>query len=524
MIISSFANAIDYEFEGYCFSGNDYIAGAEGHRAYVQSGGSVPPGLDGCYAIAQDDDDGVIIGTDARGLRRLFLYEGASAWAVGTSLYELVEHLRLHGIDPEPCLPVLTAFGVRKSFTAQLNTLQTIFQGITLVPSYCAVRIDRGGPRVFLLESAVHEESYEENLQKYVETWLSRFQTLSSHPDSLFTIDLSGGLDSRLVFAFALASGALKEQPGRFRVISQKNLPDDFAAATNIADKHGVSLNYPRGEVIRGESTTANAVSSWRDTCLGLYLPVYLSPHQFDPLSIKGHGAGGGTFRDIFTEATLERRLESLSPEMREDLHGEYRDLAVTSLSRIAAERPQVPVGKLLYREFRNRFHFGHAPHRRPMYSPVNSILTDSLADRPDFDPNNIYFDALDCLVPGLKNEPYDKASKSPARPAPSAAAMRIQKIDVEPGSVYAPETLPRTKPVSARGAFEELYSTARDSVLEDGVRELIGDHEVIDRCEAAIESALGGEKPLRANHPDHKDVSFVLAAAFAAGAPIRAS
>src|SRR5699024_8217870 len=132
------------------------------------------PGLDGCYAVIRNAGEAIEVGTDSRGMRRLFLFDDASAWAVGTSLYELVEHLRFHGIDPEPCLPVLSAFGTLKTFSAQQNTLQTMFRGITLVPSYCNVRIDAAGPRAVPRADQVEEAPYEDMLRSYVETWLSR--------------------------------------------------------------------------------------------------------------------------------------------------------------------------------------------------------------------------------------------------------------------------------------------------------------------------------------------------------------
>ncbi|MGM1028354.1 MAG: hypothetical protein ACQEWM_00635 [Actinomycetota bacterium] len=293
---------------------------------------------------------------------------------------------------------------------------------------------------------------------------------------------------------------------------------DDYVAAQVIADKHGVTLNHPRGEIVRGRSSIESAIASWKDTCLGLYLPLYANPHQFDALSIKGHGAGGGTFRDIYTDATLGRRLESLSGEMPRQLYDEYRDLADSALRKMADERPRVDVGKLLYREYRNRFHFGHAPQRRPAYSPVNSILTDRLGDRPGFEPKNIYYDALDCLVPGLKNEAYDQSSKMPAASEPSAASRSVRNLQISPGSVYAPKVLPPTKPASTRAALRELHLAAREVLQDDGVQDLIGDRTVIGRCKEALEHVLSAEKPLRANHPDNQDVSFVLTTAFAAG------
>ncbi len=263
MIISSFTDSPAKYFEGYCFSGSDYVAEEDGYRAYVSSGGSVSPGLDGCYAVIRKTDAGVEFGTHARGLRRLFVYENGAQWAVGSSLSELADHLRSHGVHLKPCLPVLRAFGVRKSLTAQLSTLQTIFQDITLVPSYCVVRVEHDVVSVVPRAEPADYAPYERDLQVYVETWLSRFQTLYQHPDSRFTVDLSGGLDSRLVFAFVLASGALELREGRIRVVLYRCASDrrqawrdvespawgDSSRSEQHRDRHGIVEGHMPGSL-----------------------------------------------------------------------------------------------------------------------------------------------------------------------------------------------------------------------------------------------------------------------------------
>lgn len=517
MLASSFTGAPDTPFEGYCFVGDDYVAESTGYRQFVHRGGTVSPGLDGCYTIARPTESGFEIGTDARGLRRLFLYRDGDTWAVSSSLYQLVDHLRAHDVGLKPCLPVLRAMGAPKGLSAQLNSTQTIFENVTLIPSFCQVLIDHDTPVLRVSDLPESRKSYEEALSDFIATWLSRFNTLASHPQSQFTMDLSGGLDSRVVIAFALRSGALHAQPEKFRISSQPNSRNDFAAAQAIAAQHQLELNTGKLPT-RVNSGTDLALQKWQDTSLGVYLPIYLSPFAFDPLYIRGHGAGGGTFRDIFTHTSLKERIHSLRPHLDSSTFDAYADIVLGDFADISSMRPHVDAQKLHYREFRNRLHFGHAPHNRPAYTPVNSILTDELADRPDFDTMNLYYDTLDSLVPGLKNEAYDDPSKLPTDVEPSAASRVVGRPSPRIGSVYSSDHLPSVASVSPRAAFEQLYTDAARALRDETVQDAIGNRDVHRRCQEALKRVRESSSRARANHQDHKDISYLLAAAFAVG------
>lgn len=520
MTISSFSPPQQESFEGYAFVGADFVAGPEGFSRFRASGGTLGPGADGCYAVLRRTDTGWEAGTDARGLRKLFLYQEGGSWAVATSLHDLAAHLRAHGVTLRPDLPILRGLGVRQALTAQLNSSHTIFQGVVLVPSFCAVRIDKDGPVVLALPRGPVPSEYEDALGEHLRTWRSRFATLIEDPRTTFVADLSGGLDSRVVFAFARASGLFDDSHTRVQIASQERMPADFSAATRIAQQHGVTLNGPAMSM-RTPTSPEQALENWTHHSLGVYMPVYLNPHTFDALSIRCHGGGGGTFRDIFTGTTLRDRLLSTRKNFPEEMFEQYSSTVQHDLEALSRLRPDVDPQKLHYREFRNRFHFGHAPQTRMTFSPLNSILVDAIADRPDADDRGTYFDMMDSLVPGLKNEPYDDQSKAPKYPGTSSVAGRMLHIEPEPGRVFAELHEGTVDKSHQRRAFSHFYDMAQNALKKSEVQEVIGDSRVVVRTRRFLSEVRQQSGRPRANAPGLQDASYVLTAAFAAGVPL---
>ncbi|WP_157235875.1 hypothetical protein [Brachybacterium sp. P6-10-X1] len=522
MMISSFSPPREESFEGYAFVGADFISGSDGFSRFRECGGTLGPGSDGCYAVLRRTASGWEAGTDARGLRKLFLYRKGGSWALGSSLHDLVSHLRVHHAALTPNLAVLRALGVRQALTAQLNSTHTIFHEIELVPSFCAVHIDETGPQVIPFSPRYASSGYEEALAQHLFMWRSRFATLTSDPRTTFVTDLSGGLDSRVVFAFALASGVLDDGSARVQVASQERMPEDFAAATRIASEHGVNLNGA-AKPMRTPTSPERAVENWKHHSLGVYMPVYLSPHVFDPLSVRCHGAGGGTFRNIFTGTSLKHRLTSTKKNFEDATFEEYSSIVLGDLEALSALRPDVDPQKLHYREFRNRFHFGHAPQTRTTFSPLNSILVDAIADRPDADDRRTYFDLMDSLVPGLKSLPYDDPSKAPKRHTPSDTARRMAQIHGAPGRMFADLREGQADKRDQRRAFSLFYSMAARAVSSSTVQEIIGDPRVLTRTRQFLREVQEQSGRPRANATGHQDASYVITAAFAADEDLQA-
>lgn len=521
MLFSSFSAASDESFEGYAFVGADFIAGSEGYARFRSNVGSIGPGEDGCYTVLRRTPSGWEAGTDARGLRKLYLYRDSGSWAVASSLHDLVSHVRGHHASLSPNLAVLRALGVRQALTAQLNSSRTIFHEIELIPSFCAARIDETGPRIVRLPPRYSASCYEEALARHLFMWRSRFATLTSDPRTTFVTDLSGGLDSRVVFAFAYASGLLNDRD-RVQIASQEWMPADFAAATRIADMHGVQLN---GTVkpMRTPTNPESTIENWKHHSLGVYMPVYLNPHAFDPLSVRCHGAGGGTFRNIFTGTSLSSRLESTKKNFGDSHYEEYSSIVLEDLEALSALRPDVDSQKLHYREFRNRFHFGHAPQMRTTLSPLNSILVDAIADRPDADDRQTYFDLMDSLAPGIKNLPYDDPGKAPKQHTLSDTAQRMSQINGAPGRVFADLHEGEADKRDQRRAFSLFYSLAESAVSKTAVQEIISDPRALARTRRFLGEVREQRGRPRANAPGHQDAAFVITAAFAADEDLEA-
>jgi hypothetical protein len=517
MTISSFSPPEEESFDGYAFIGADFIAGSAGFSRFRASGGTLAPGADGCYAVLRRSGDAWEAGTDARGLRKLFMYREGDVWAVGTSLLGLSSHLRSHGVTLRPNLAILRGLGVRQALTAQLNTSHTIFEGVVLIPSFCTVRIEDGAPSVVALPRGRFPTEYEDALGEHLFTWRSRFSTLIRDPRTTFIADLSGGLDSRVVFAFARASGLFEGALARVQIASQERMPEDFVAAEKIAQAYGVALNGP-AMPMRTPASAEQALQNWAHHSLGVYMPVYLSPHEFDAFSIRCHGGGGGTFRDIFTGTTLRNRLLSTRKNFSEETFEEYSSTVLQDLEALSRLRPDVDPQKLHYREFRNRFHFGHAPQARTTFSPLNSILIDAIADRPNADGRQTYFDLMDSLAPGLKNFPYDDPSKAPDVSGTSSVAARLVSIEPEPGRVFAELREAASDKGHQRRAFALFYDLAASALDLSEVQDVIGDARVISRTRRFLLEVRRQSSRPRANAPGHQDVSYVLAAAMAAG------
>lgn len=504
-------------FEGFCYAGADYVAGQGGFEAYRAQGFDVPPGRDGCYTVFRQVEGAFEAGTDARGLRRLFLFRRGRMWALSSSLYGLVTYLRTRGVRIRPHRSLLAPLSVRASITTQSSTSQTFFEDIQLVPSFCVVRFPRGFPRVEALPATEPAADYADTLRHYLSTWSSRFATLADHERTHFTLDLSGGLDSRVVMAFAIASGRMTSDPRKFRVVSQQRMPKDYQAASRIAEQYALPLNGP-ALPLNSPASIESSLRTWRENNLGVYLPVYLSSHAFDPFAIRGHGSGGGLLRGVHDGLPMSSRLDSLRHHLDPEVFDEWSTTVTTDLQRLSEMRPALGEQNLHYREFRNRFHFGHAQHQRGTFSPLNSTLLDPLSVDLGSGGRHTYYDAMDCLVPGLKNLPYDSAKKGPDRDEPSAQAQAVGEITIEPGHVYGDLEPSETEPRHTREVFSAFYTQAERALRDSAVLDLMADPQVEQRCREFLHEIRTSTSRPRANHPGFQDISYLLTVAFAAG------
>jgi hypothetical protein len=515
LLISSFHPSPTTRFEGYCFIGADYVAGARGAADYEATTSSlITPGHDGCYTVAVQRSYGWELGTDSHGMGKLYAYQNGRVWAVASSLYALVEHLRAYGVALKPSRHNLRALSVRTGLMQQPLSRYSIIQGVTLLSTHERVQITTAG--IHKVKAAPPSEtSYEEALAAYINTWRSRLMTIIEDDEFVLDADLSGGLDSRVVFSFLEAAGASALGHDRFKLVSNSKRTDDFAAARGVAEAYGFTLNTP-SIPRRSAISPSNAINAWKETCLGTYLPLYLVNNDFEPRSIQAHGAGGENYRVFYPAEKGPGHLERFKKYFNAAELKSLQRQVNSELSRFAKNHPQTDPYISHYRQFRNRMHFGHRPHRRPMYTPLNSGLLDRVYDAPGAsEDRQVYFDIMENLTPGLKDLPFDKPMKAPSE----ANNANVTRVDLDTtlsrGRVFAD---PLPEPVEDRAkstAYKLWIEEAGNAVQVPEVREFMGEVN-LKNAENGLAEYREKNKSLGPNHRGIQDLAYAMSVRFA--------
>lgn len=485
--------------------------GQQGAAEYVRrTRRPIGPGNDGCYVTANSVGDEYRIGADSRGLKTLFMYLADGDWAVSTSFSLLVEHLRAHGATLSVRPAALAAFAAPREFADQLSSFRTHFDEIALLPSFASVVVRGSGVEVRYHSGALRH-SYEHALFDFVHTWRGRMATCTQNDFTRVHMDLSGGIDSRMVFAFALADDAFTTKNERHTIGSGQHQATDYAIASEIV--HHYSESFGKRMRGRGKWSHSLALENWRDDSLGVYLPFYRHGGSLDPTAIHGHGAGGGNFRPHFLGSSVQAPVDRCQSSISDEYFEAWRSDVVAGSELLQQQRPGVHPLILHYREFRNRFHFGHRPRHSLVFTPLESILTDSITDREDSrDERQIYFDVMESLAPGLMGFRYDNMIKSPTRDI-LRGLTTVDRADAIPGSIYGRVELEARDQLGA-DAFREWIDEGIEVLRSPYVKEVIGES-ATDRATSAIARYESNGRPLPSHDRDLMSISYARAAHF---------
>ena len=450
-LFSSALHNPDRFFQGYCFSGVDYVYGDGGaEKLYRDTGRKIEAGEDGCYVKVERQDRRYFFATDFSGNKKLFYFSDRGFWAVSNSIVALVEHMRQVGRDVVPNFSQISAIG-RGAGSAmnQLASYSTMVQGIFLVPLKCGLLIGPDGVSVVPLrnEDLLGENrssSYAGRLSYFLALWVARFQTILSDESICINSDLTGGLDSRVVFSILHAARLRSNAPvANVRISCGVVLGDtsDLEVATAIGKQFGVVINGPRMKNpcrLSGEAS----YHSWRQLCLGVYHPIYFPGAGPSSKRISFGGGGGENYRPFYkddsVEAFVKKRVSRIHPEW---LQPQFEAEMKWGLDRMEEVDESVSDPMIRhYRHFRNRLHAGRAPQYAVSFSPLGSRLLESasrLAPEGGLVTGQISYDVIHSIMPELLDVPFDDPSKNPSCQVLSELTKVVLPEAVPAGRVF---------------------------------------------------------------------------------------
>jgi hypothetical protein len=528
-LVSSDAERLDHFFQGYFFHDADYVYGEAGFEEFSKTRGlSRLVREDGCYVQMERRGDRYRFSADYSGYKKIFYFWQRGFWVVSNSLCQIVEQLRRTGRPVVPNITQLAAAAAegtfypsgRGSFFSQLTTFDTVVQGVRCVPVDRALWIGASGVETEKDESRRPEGDYRNLLARFVSTWTARLQSLLRDPAIQIAGDLTGGLDSRVVFALLLnATGSAHSAGKRLQIRSsiQPKERKDHAVAANLCSRFGLSLNGRLKERPRRLSGTSS-YRLWRDLCLGVYFPVYFPFAAMSPRIIHLGGGGGENHRPFYGQflgapsartfvAARSRNIarRAARPDYRAALH-QAVDIAMDGAP------SHLDVLAVHYRHFRNRFHSGREPQYKVTLQPLASRLLDdctAAAGEARFRNAQMHYDILHNLHPELLDLPFDKRSKRPSSIV-RRSMTSIQAAEVPAGECFienAPMAggAPRKEP-RAIDLLQEEFSRAKSGFAA----EFLGST-YIRRADRAVEAAArAGTVP---GPIDSKRIAVVLTA-----------
>lgn len=437
-LFASTADNPDHFFQGYFFHNADYVFGDGGFQAFCRARSVERVSReDGCYVHAEKRDGGYYrFSADYHGYKKLFYFWDNGYWIVSNSLYKITKLIRQNGYPLLPNHPQIAAMATegtfypsgRGSFFSQLTSFETIVQGVRLCPADCALWIGSSGVRTERLPDEGSDGNYQQQLERFIGIWTARLRALASRRSLQISCDLTGGLDSRTVFALLLGAIRGSDFGGsdRLRVLcdTPQRARKDHRVASGICGHFGLSLNgrlVKRPAWLNGKSSYA----LWKELCLGTYHPIYF-PNMYPSGDIVQLGGGGGENQRPFYEhfvgapsvdTFVARRSRNIGHRSARPGFGDALQQAIDSITYGAPEH--VNALTCHYRHFRNRFHGGRESQYVVKFQPLASKLLDyaaAVAGRSRFRNAQMHYDVLYNLESELLDFPFDNWRKRPSR------------------------------------------------------------------------------------------------------------
>lgn len=409
---------------------NDHCGGLDffkGHaidhsaRKLVFSGAGEAPNVaspvEGAYLRVQEIGEEVVVGNDVFSQLPLLHFSAEGVSAVSDSLFALTRLRRALGLPVKIDERAVTGRAWINSISAQVLSERTSIEGVSYALPGTKLRIgkadakltvDRTPSRKFFKDGA---GDYAETIRDGAQRVIALIATMLKVPNATTGISLSGGADSRMLLAAALAV----DPERKARINSKPNAVKDFAVASNLATRFDFELNRSSNGEVKYRSL--DQIAQWALSCAGIYDPIYGAgkrPSNITLFSVAGHGA------ELYKGNYGWRSVDTVNvhvPEAEEAFRSEVADgLAAMDID------PADPWGsEWHYIGYRNGLHGGRSTMTslvsvKPLFHRSLVGLCHSPANEypaPRKSQPSMATDLLIAMNPELAKHPFDEDFKN---------------------------------------------------------------------------------------------------------------
>jgi len=491
-------------FQGYCFHGADFIYGTHGAKHYrALTGRNIPPALDGCYVTVNCHNGAYVFDTDFAGYKVLYYYHDGDTWVVSNSFAQTVEYLRHQNLPIRPNYAHLAAMGGRGMASGQLFSFETLAYGIRVAPrTHSLVITDHKASLQRRSNLATKRQTYASALSDYLNTWVSRFETLMLSDETDFTVDLTGGVDSRANFALVQAAQrrlGVSGTPPRLNCGSTPENRIDLEIAETVAGHYGLKVNDKR-TMRRIPLYGDESYQVYRNLTMGVYYPLYMPSRAPTPADITIGGGGGGVHRKIYELHNKGRDLEKFIRRYskyfkRPEYEAEFVRDGYDFLT-IALEKGEDPF-RVLLRDGRVRYHSGNAPRTGVSFTPLHSEAADRtqlLAGAERIDEGQFNYDIMHSLDPELVVMPYDTEDKLPTSKILKRLTSTPLPSEANPGTVWAPTAHIIPKKTSREPRIA-AYEKAFEAAMHEPFVTKFWDKAMVDKASKLMSTLSAGKR-----------------------------
>lgn len=375
----------------------------------------------GAYIVVRNEKDAVTILQDFRGCIGIYCYQREGYWAISNSLWLLQDKLAARELTLDP--DYISDFAVCGCAPWLEN--RTPYREISLISPDVRIVIEKQTGRLHFEDASwqgYHSISLDdprclEVIDRWISKWTGIIRFLHKKKFHL-SVDLTGGFDSRTVFALFLKSGVpLKD----INIVSVKSAENDYAIAKQISE----TFDFPLNENSLFESTTCSpnlTLESYRNCYFGIHKSTSIFQTNMANMPVfKFSGQGGEAIRGawhISFDEFLDRYVYSASTwQLLPFFSGKAIIEAAGNIQKrfgIDGDK-QHEIMELLYLKGRSRNHHGKSiasqnSHKvlvtSPLYDPM--LLSISTADNERIKPDTLYAMILCRTCKKLLDIPYE--------------------------------------------------------------------------------------------------------------------